>query len=186
MPNSEMTRQRSMSLSPERGLFVGRFQPFHNGHSHAIQFILNQVEELIIGIASTEDNFTLHTPFTTAERIEMIWASLFPDIRQRCLIIPIPDQENNRMWADFILQYTPRFDIAFTNHSLQTILMEAIGVPVKSIPLLDRERLRGGIVRSLIANGDSSWESLLPTPTSELLKRIGAAKRLHALATARY
>lgn len=33
-----------------RGLFVGRFQPFHLGHLHVIKELLEKVDELIIAI----------------------------------------------------------------------------------------------------------------------------------------
>ncbi|MEM3766696.1 MAG: adenylyltransferase/cytidyltransferase family protein, partial [Candidatus Bathyarchaeia archaeon] len=32
----------------KRGLFVGRFQPFHKGHLHVIKEILSEVDELVI------------------------------------------------------------------------------------------------------------------------------------------
>jgi len=43
------------------GLIIGRFQPFHKGHLHAIEHALKEVDELIIAVGSsqyvnTEDN----------------------------------------------------------------------------------------------------------------------------------
>ena len=31
-----------------RGLYIGRFQPFHNGHLQAIKYVLENVDELVI------------------------------------------------------------------------------------------------------------------------------------------
>ncbi|MFZ0222198.1 MAG: adenylyltransferase/cytidyltransferase family protein, partial [Candidatus Nitrosopolaris sp.] len=37
-----------------RGIFVGRFQPFHLGHMATIKFALEKVEELVIVIGSAQ------------------------------------------------------------------------------------------------------------------------------------
>ncbi|MEM2947357.1 MAG: adenylyltransferase/cytidyltransferase family protein, partial [Candidatus Bathyarchaeia archaeon] len=36
----------------KRGLFVGRFQPFHKGHLSVIEDILKEVDELVIVVGS--------------------------------------------------------------------------------------------------------------------------------------
>ncbi|HDJ89497.1 MAG TPA: nicotinamide-nucleotide adenylyltransferase, partial [Thermoprotei archaeon] len=56
-----------------RGLFIGRFQPFHLGHFYALKWILSKVDEVIIGIGSAQVSYTIKNPFTLGERIEMIW-----------------------------------------------------------------------------------------------------------------
>ena len=38
----------------KRGLYVGRFQPFHLGHLGAVKSILEDVEELVIVIGSAQ------------------------------------------------------------------------------------------------------------------------------------
>ena len=35
------------------GLLIGRFQPFHLGHLEAVNFALSKVEQLYIGIGSS-------------------------------------------------------------------------------------------------------------------------------------
>ena len=42
-----------------RGLFVGRFQPVHSGHLKALEYVFEQVEEVIIGIGSAQVSHTL-------------------------------------------------------------------------------------------------------------------------------
>ncbi|MEM3079801.1 MAG: adenylyltransferase/cytidyltransferase family protein, partial [Thermoproteota archaeon] len=51
-----------------RGLFIGRFQPFHLGHLKAVEYIINRVDEVIIGIGSAQYSHTLENPFTAGER----------------------------------------------------------------------------------------------------------------------
>ena len=40
----------------KRGLFVGRFQPFHLGHLDMVKYALTEVDELIIVIGSAQDS----------------------------------------------------------------------------------------------------------------------------------
>ncbi|RLF01945.1 MAG: nicotinamide-nucleotide adenylyltransferase, partial [Thermoprotei archaeon] len=56
-----------------RGLFVGRFQPFHLGHLKALRWILEREDEVIICIGSAQYSHSLRNPFTVGERVEMIW-----------------------------------------------------------------------------------------------------------------
>ena len=45
------------------GLFIGRFQPFHNGHLQDIKNALKEVDELIIAIGSSQHFNTKENPF---------------------------------------------------------------------------------------------------------------------------
>ena len=56
----------------KRGLFIGRFQPFHLGHLQDIINALKEVDELVIGIGSSNEKHTKYNPFSVEERIEMI------------------------------------------------------------------------------------------------------------------
>ncbi len=97
----------------KRGLVIGRFQPFHNGHLELIQQILKECEELVVVIGSAQFNYILKDPFTAGERIEMIHASLsFQSIdRSRIFIIPLSNFENNACWFEYLKSMVPKFDI---------------------------------------------------------------------------
>jgi len=45
-----------------RGLFVGRFQPFHKGHLKAMKDILEKVDELVIVVGSSQYSHTMDNP----------------------------------------------------------------------------------------------------------------------------
>ena len=55
---------------------MGRFQPFHNGHLNLAKQILEECDEVIIAITSSQFNYLEKDPFTSGERIEMIHNSL--------------------------------------------------------------------------------------------------------------
>ena len=76
-----------------RGLFVGRFQPPHKGHLKAMKDILEEVDELIIVVGSSQYSHTKENPFTTGERVAMIRQALTEEgvDSSRYWIIPVPD-----------------------------------------------------------------------------------------------
>ena len=59
-----------------RGLFVGRFQPFHLGHLAAIKYVLKKVDELVIVIGSAQYSHRRNNPFTAGERLVMVRKAL--------------------------------------------------------------------------------------------------------------
>ena len=42
-----------------RGILIGRMQPVHNGHIQVIESILDEVDEIIIGIGSAQLSLSL-------------------------------------------------------------------------------------------------------------------------------
>ncbi|OGJ58092.1 hypothetical protein A2881_05120 [Candidatus Peribacteria bacterium RIFCSPHIGHO2_01_FULL_55_13] len=69
------------------GVFIGRFQPFHEGHRRCVGKILEQRDRCIILVRETET--TEKNPIAVAERIGMIRAH-FPD-SSRVEILTIQD-----------------------------------------------------------------------------------------------
>lgn len=69
------------------GVFIGRFQPFHEGHRRCVEKILSERDRCVILVRETEA--TEKNPIAAAERIATIRAH-FPD-RARVIIMAIPD-----------------------------------------------------------------------------------------------
>jgi adenylylsulfate kinase len=65
-------------------LFIGRWQPFHDGHKKLIQTVLNEGKDVCVAIRDTPISET--DPYSTDERMAMI-AEAFPQVK----IIVIPD-----------------------------------------------------------------------------------------------
>lgn len=66
-------------------LFIGRWQPFHNGHKHLIDDVLARGENVCIGIRETE--ISENNPYTIEQRSEMIRRVYGDQVK----IIVIPD-----------------------------------------------------------------------------------------------
>lgn len=83
---------------------VGRFQPFHNGHKHLIDFGLKHAEKVVVLVGGSNKARSFKNPFTFDERREMIedifdqpeyWLSSdFTNIC-RVAIEPLPDVPGN-------------------------------------------------------------------------------------------
>ena len=87
------------------GLYVGRFQPFHNGHLSVVREALKHCDRLIIAVGSSQESRTKKNPFTFEERRELIWRSL-KGLNDRVLIIPLPDREyygDDCTWGQYVL-----------------------------------------------------------------------------------
>ncbi|MEM1986849.1 MAG: nicotinamide-nucleotide adenylyltransferase [Candidatus Caldarchaeum sp.] len=166
----------------KRGLFIGRFQPFHMGHLKAVSYILEREDECIVGVGSAQYSHTVENPFTAGERIEVIHRSLKSsgvDLA-RCFIIPIPDVGEHRLWVSRVVSMCPLFQTIYSNNSLVRVLFEEQGFRVEPVPLYDRSRLMGTEIRRLIAQA-GDWRSRLHPAAAEYLSRIGCEKRLSSL-----
>lgn len=80
------------------GFYIGRFQPFHNGHLKMVQEALKQVNHLIIFIGSSSNERTLKNPFIASERQEMIHGCLSDDDKKRVSYVFIEDCPDDNVW----------------------------------------------------------------------------------------
>ncbi|HXV39004.1 MAG TPA: nicotinamide-nucleotide adenylyltransferase [Nitrosopumilaceae archaeon] len=159
------------------GLYIGRFQPFHLGHLDAIKFALSQVENLWIGIGSSNKNNEKRNPFTADERKEMITSSLDDAIKKRIKIYYIPDVDDHEKWTYHIDSIVPKYDIVFSNDDFTHTLFQKRGIKVIPVPLKERESLSGTNIREKIAMG-KSWEEFVSEGTKKILLKIDAERRL--------
>jgi nicotinamide-nucleotide adenylyltransferase len=166
-----------------RALFVGRFQPFHFGHLHAIQTILNECDELVLVVGSAQMSHDPDNPFTAGERIEMIRAALnaagIPT--ERYMIIPIPDAPAHRVWVSAVESQTPRFDLVFSNQSLTRRLLVEAGYEVKRIEMYERGKFEATEIRRRILEGED-WSDLVPPEVYSIVQEIDGENRIRDLA----
>lgn len=166
-----------------RGLYVGRFQPMHLGHLKAIQYILGEVDEVVIVVGSTQISHELNNPFTVGERISMIRRALeeagIPP--NRYWIIPVPDAGMHMVWVSQVVGYCPEFSVAYTNEPLTRRLFIEAGYEVRPIPYFNRGVYSATEVRRRMLN-DENWEELVPPAVARFIKEIKGIERLKDLA----
>ena len=165
-----------------RGILIGRMQPVHNGHMQVIDKILNEVDEIIIGIGSAQLSHELKDPFTAGERILMMSQALADRgiDSSRYYIIPMQDINFNAIWVSHVKMLTPPFSIVYSGNPLVKQLFKEEGYNVNQPPLYDRIHLSGTEVRKRMLN-DLNWEKLVPKATIELINEINGIERLKNL-----
>jgi bifunctional NMN adenylyltransferase/nudix hydrolase len=82
------------------GVFIGRFQPFHNGHLSVVLDALSKVDKLIIAIGSCNTAKNIKNPWTAEQREAMIRGTLSPDQQDRIQFVFLNDYTyNDNMWV---------------------------------------------------------------------------------------
>lgn len=160
-----------------RTLFIGRFQPFHKGHLAMVKKILQDNDEVIIGIGSAQYSHTGENPFTAGERFEMIKRALDAEGIRDYHIVPIPDTHVHSVWVSHVKSLVPTFDFVVTNSDLVVRLFREHGLKVLSPPLVSREKYSGTEVRRRMQKG-GDWESLVPSAVSEFIREIDGIERI--------
>jgi nicotinamide-nucleotide adenylyltransferase len=180
-----------------RGLMMGRFQPFHLGHLDLVKQILNECDDVIIAVTSSQFNYLEKDPFTAGERIEMIHNSLKEsdvDLTQ-CMIIPLENQFNIATWASYLKSMLPNFERVYSgneyvkmlladsdikgNEYVKMLLADSDIKVVKPV-FLDREQYNATKIRSMIISGDA-WEKFVPAAVSEFIKKIDGKNRIEII-----
>ncbi|HTY76069.1 MAG TPA: nicotinamide-nucleotide adenylyltransferase [Candidatus Nanoarchaeia archaeon] len=167
---------------PTRGLYVGRFQPFHLGHLEAIKKILEEVEELVVVIGSAQYSHNPGNPFTAGERLFMIRSALEETKVDyaRLWVVPVPDVHLHMMWVAGLEGYTPKFHLVYSNDPLTKRLFMEAGYKVKGIPFYDRQFFSSTLVREKMLQ-DDSWKALVPKSVTEFILEIDGVNRLRDL-----
>ena len=165
-----------------RGLYVGRFQPFHLGHLDAINYVLKKIDELVIVIGSAQYSHNSKNPFTAGERLVMVRRALLEAgvDYSKLWIVPVPDVHLHMLWVSAVEGYTPKFNMLYSNEPLTRRLFMEAGYQVKNIPLFDRKQYMSTIVREKMAEGDS-WKELVPRSVADFVLEIDGVNRLREL-----
>lgn len=100
----------------KHAIYIGRFQPFHNGHLQAIKSALEIAEEVILVIGSNKASCNIKNPLTYEERVAMI-THTFDDavtegttthrsnILNRIKFVSVRDYYNNdNLWVSEVQQ----------------------------------------------------------------------------------
>jgi len=165
-----------------RGLYVGRFQPFHMGHLDAIKTVLKSVDELVIVIGSAQYSHNSTNPFTAGERLVMIRRTLQEAgiDQSRFWIVPVPDVHLHMLWVAALEGYTPHFNVVYSNEPLTRRLFMEAGYDVKDIQFFERKIYSSTLVRERMVK-DENWTALVPRAVAAFIREIDGVNRLRDL-----
>ena len=80
-------------------VFIGRFQPWHNGHLMLLQQALASAELAVVVVGSAGQARTPKNPFSWQERAQMVLLSLPEADRSRVRFLPIRDYYDEARWV---------------------------------------------------------------------------------------
>lgn len=83
-------------------VFIGRFQPFHNGHYELLKEALNKASTVLVVIGSHKKAPDIENPFSSAQREEIIRAALTSEEERRVKFLYVRDSwyVNNKWLTD--------------------------------------------------------------------------------------
>tara|TARA_Y100001936_G_C16087817_1_gene683171 strand:- start:1723 stop:2340 length:618 start_codon:yes stop_codon:yes gene_type:complete len=183
MTELPMTPGPPDSPPPPSVVVLGRFQPFHRGHAHMLEFAdswrLNNMPNasLVVAVGSSNRPENLRNPWTYSERSEMIYRWLeSSSIRDTPIIVPIPDIDDPPNWVSHAELYHGRSGVFLSSDASSLKLYGDSGWKTIEVPMESRERFEGWRVRetarmmSTIDDSEAVLEVLTPTiPKSVLM-----------------
>jgi nicotinamide-nucleotide adenylyltransferase len=164
----------------KRGFYIGRFQPYHNGHQAVLKHIAGKVDEIIIGVGSAQLSHQIDNPFTAGERVLMITRSL-ESLGCPFYVIPIEDIQRNALWVAHVRSMTPPFDTCYSSNPLVVRLFSEAAINVKSPAMYEREILSGTEIRRRMLNNEP-WKLLVPPAVVQVIREIDGIRRLRRIA----
>lgn len=88
-----------MNKKFDYAVYIGRFQPFHQGHLASVREGLKQAENIIILIGSVNQPRSQKNPWLYQERRRMIRSCFSREDNKRILIAGVRDYPDDNAWA---------------------------------------------------------------------------------------
>lgn len=159
-------------------LFVGRFQPFHNGHLHDIRKALEFSDKVIIGVGSSQEKYTKTNPFSYEERKEMIEKTLYNEGIEDFTITGISDINDDKRWVEHVISIVGKVDIIYTGNPKVKKLFSEKGYDVRMVSFL--EGVTATEIRKRMHN-EGDWKDLVPPEVVSVIKKIKGVSRIRKI-----
>ena len=144
-----------------KGLYIGRFDPFHLGHLKAYDLFCKLVDEVKIGIGAQKENDFL----PLEERIKGVYENTGVQP------IELEDLDCNHPlywdWGKYVLRKVEDIKIVATGNSYVREDFIKNDLPVLWLPRYNN--ISGTTIRNKISDEDDSWKSLVPEETKLLI-----------------
>src|SRR5690348_7291238 len=107
--------------------FIGRFEPFHNGHVAAARHALRLAPKLVLLVGASDTPRTMRNPWSFTERSVMIQAAL-EDASDRLIIRPLRDH-----------LYSEALWIADVQRAVTAVIEEDVGTDSVRVGVIGKE-----------------------------------------------
>ena len=156
-------------------LFLGRFQPFHNGHMEVVRKILEEHSFVKIAIGSSQYSNTKENPFSAEERTDMIHAALEADGITQFETVFVPDIHDKFAYAEHVKDRVGMFDAVYACESnLTKNLFKEAGYDTEIMKRIDD--ISSTEIRELMKQSGNEWKSLVPEAVVAVLEDINYLK----------
>ncbi|MCX8147057.1 MAG: adenylyltransferase/cytidyltransferase family protein [Candidatus Woesearchaeota archaeon] len=163
------------------GLYIGRFQPFHNGHLKLIKDSIKSLNlEKIIIVVAIPLRKTERDPFSADDRIEMIKRALEEENINNFYLTKLKDIPSDDEYVNHVRENVPPFNVVIVGESkLNEKLFKKAGFKV-----ITSERLLGissTMIRELMRKNNEKWKDYVPKAVADYIKKKGLIKELDKL-----
>ena len=86
----------------DTAIYIGRFEPVHNGHVALLQRALASARQVIVVMGSAWQVRSPKNPFTWPERADMLRSALPEADRARLQVLPVRDYYNEALWVQAV------------------------------------------------------------------------------------
>ena len=168
-----------MSKRHKRGVYIGRFHPFHKGHFAVIQQMAEECDEIIVVVGSAEKNYERENPFTAGERITMI-SEAFKNKPYPHFIIPVEDSHSSVSWVANVVAMCPSFDILYSNNELTLKIFSDYGSQICRPREHCIDEYSGTTIRGRMFE-NNGWKDRIPKGVAEVIESCDGINRIKAL-----
>ena len=154
-------------------LFIGRFQPFHNGHLYSFKKCFELADEVIVGIGSSQESGTESNPWDYETRKKMV-ESVLQGLSSQ--VVAIPDVFSDKKWGELVRLvikeqgYEISEVVGVGNNEWTNRIFRQIGIEVYETGLFNRDELEGIKIRKMMKEGDESWKFRVPESVVKYLE----------------
>ena len=128
--------------------------------------------EALLGIGSS-NRYNARNPFTLTETEDMLRLAL--DGRENARLVPVPDLDDGPRWRLMLLDLFGPLDLFVTDNPYVANLLKddyPLRRPVELVPLNERVRIDGSMVRAAMARGER-WQAWVPDRVAEYIQSNG-------------
>jgi len=151
---------------------VARWRPVHNGQAAVLRALCASAQEALIGIGSS-NRYNARNPFTLTETEDML--RLVLDGHDNVCILPVPDLDDGPRWRRMLLGLFGPLDLLVTDNPYVANLLKGdypLRRPVELVPLNERVRVDGSMVRAAMARGER-WQVWVPEKVAGYIQSNG-------------
>lgn len=158
------------------GLFIGRFQPFHNGHLEVIRRALKEVSHIII-IITVPLRKTSKDPFSADERREMIRDALHEEKIRNFSLFVVNDIPSDDEYVDHVRQHAHNFNMVYVgeNRINEKLFSDAGYTVIASNRYFNISST--DVREDMLRNGDK-WKKMVPKAVAEYIERKELEKKV--------